>query len=239
MPFAESAETLRSKLHLTDVKAASIAGACLAALAVVGFVVWGAIEAVAGGAVDVVEAQEPLGQTDAHAEKEADLASEDAAAQYVHVTGAVVSPGMYGLPGSARVQDAIEAAGGMTDDAEPAMIDLARIVADGEQIVVPSAADLEAASASAQAQAADGGGASPWPGKSFSANGSVVGGKVNINLADAAQLDDLPGIGQATAEKIIEDREANGPFASKDDLQRVSGIGAKKYAQLESLICVG
>ena len=239
MPFVQSAETLRSKLHLTDAKAASIAGACLAALAVVAFVVWGAIEAAAGGTVDVVEAQDLSDQTGLHDEGEARNASEDATAQYVHVTGAVARPGMYGLPEGARVHDAIEAAGGLTDEAAASAINLARIVADGEQIMVPSAADLESDAEGAEAAGAQGGAGVPGSGESFSSNGSIIGGKVNINRADAVQLDGLPGIGQSTAEKIIAEREANGPFSSKEDLQRVSGIGAKKYAQLESLICVG
>lgn len=239
MPFVESAETIRSKLHLTDAKAASIAGACLAALAVVAFVVWGAIEAVAGGAVDIVEVQDSPDQVVSGVEGSVGGASEDAAAQYVHVAGAVVCPGMYALPEGARVHDAIEAAGGLTDEAAASMINLARVVADGEQIMVPSAADLESAAEGAGAAGMEGAGGASGFGELYSSNGSIVGGKVNINLADAVQLDGLPGIGQSTAEKIIAEREANGPFSSKEDLQRVSGIGAKKYAQLESLICVG
>ena len=66
-----------------------------------------------------------------------------------------------------------------------------------------------------------------------------VGGKVNINTASAEQLDTLPGVGESTAQKIIADREANGPFSSPEDLKRVSGIGDKKYAELADLITVG
>ena len=71
-----------------------------------------------------------------------------------------------------------------------------------------------------------------------SAAADGAGSKVNINRADAAELDTLPGVGPSTAEKIIADREANGPFASVEDLKRVSGIGDKKYEQLAGLICV-
>ena len=66
-----------------------------------------------------------------------------------------------------------------------------------------------------------------------------AGGLVNINAATAAELDALPGIGPATAEKIVADREANGPFSAIEDIKRVSGIGEKKYADLADSICVG
>ncbi|MBM6775245.1 ComEA family DNA-binding protein, partial [Olsenella profusa] len=61
---------------------------------------------------------------------------------------------------------------------------------------------------------------------------------VNINTADVAELDELPGVGEATAAAIVEDRERNGPFAAPEDLMRVSGIGEKKFEKLEGLICV-
>lgn len=139
---------------------------------------------------------------------------------YVHVSGAVVAPGLYELPEDSRVAAAIEAAGGFAEDAATDGVNLARVVSDGEQIAVPTMEE----------QAASG----------SEATGAATGGSslVNINTASASELDTLPDIGPSTAEKIIADREANGPFASIEDLKRVSGIGDKKYAQLESLICV-
>lgn len=145
----------------------------------------------------------------------------------VHVVGAVRHPGVFELPAGSRVRDAVEAAGGLLGAAAPASVNLARLVQDGEQIAVPTQ-DEAAAGASPGAAAVAGAGASSGP----------AGGKVNLNTADASALDALPGVGPATAARIIADREANGPFASVDDLARVSGIGAKKLEGLRDLVTV-
>ena len=71
-----------------------------------------------------------------------------------------------------------------------------------------------------------------------SSGGASSGDLVNLNNASVEQLDELPGVGEATARAIIEDREANGPFTTPEDLMRVSGIGEKKFAKLEGMICV-
>ena len=131
-------------------------------------------------------------------------------------------------PGS-RVEDAVEAAGGLAEGAAPDALNLARPLADGEQVIVPTLEEVEqsAAAGSALGAASGAGGASP------------ASGKVNLNTAGADELDALPGIGPATAEKIVADRQSNGPFADVEDLKRVSGIGDKKFAQLVDLVCVG
>lgn len=238
MPFTQSAESLRSKLHLTDAKTSSIVGVCLAAAIAVVLMVQSAIGLASSESTEVIRAKDAASATggDAGADAGADGAEGDVLHIYVHVAGAVTIPGLYELADGSRVQDAIDAAGGYADDAATAVLNLARVVSDGEQIVVPSI----------EADAADGFGREPGedaaggaPSAASAADGSVIGGKVNINVADASALDTLPGIGEATAENIIADREANGPFSSKEDLQRVSGIGAKKYARLEALICIG
>jgi competence protein ComEA len=125
------------------------------------------------------------------------------------------------------VADAVEAAGGLMPDAVAASVNLARTVTDGEQIVVP---DADTASVSGNS-ASTGSGASANPAK----QGAEM---VDLNTADESALDALPGIGPATAARIIADREANGPFASAEDLGRVSGIGPKKLEQLSGLVCV-
>ena len=102
-------------------------------------------------------------------------------------------------------------------------MNLARVLTDGEQIIVPST-QTDGGSDAAPATAASAG---------------TAAGKVNINTADAATLDTLPGIGASTAAKIVADREANGPFKTIEDLKRVSGIGDKKFSQLEECITVG
>lgn len=147
-------------------------------------------------------------------------AAEATASVMVHVVGAVRRPGVYTLAEGARVRDAVESAGGLLPDAVPAMVNFARPLTDGEQVVIPD-----------EDQAAKGapvGGAAP----SAAAPASAL---VNINTADAALLDTLPGVGPSTAAKIIADREKNGPFKSLEDLTRVSGIGPKRVEQMEGL----
>ncbi|MFR9170171.1 MAG: ComEA family DNA-binding protein, partial [Gordonibacter urolithinfaciens] len=100
-------------------------------------------------------------------------------------------------------------------------------------VVVPSEADI----AAQEAASAGVGGVSAGAGASAPTGGAS--GKVNINTASATQLDTLPGVGASTAEKIVADREANGPFKTVEDLKRVSGIGDKKFAALADAICVG
>lgn len=123
----------------------------------------------------------------------------------VHVAGAVHSPGLYTLAPGSRVADAIAAAGGATEEAQTSSVNLARVVVDGEQVRVPSAADL--------AEQSD--------------------GPVSLNSADAARLETLPGIGPVLAERIVADREAHGPFASVADIARVPGVGAAIVAGLD------
>lgn len=150
----------------------------------------------------------------------------------VHVDGAVVSPGVFELSvSSPRVRDAVAAAGGLTDEADTSSINLAAAVVDGQKVHVPTAAEAGSPAVS------DAGQRSGQTMSSTSASTSSLG-PVNINVADAEALKTLPGIGEATALAIIEDRKANGPFRSPEDLMRVSGIGEKKFARLKDGICV-
>jgi len=153
---------------------------------------------------------------------------------YVHVVGAVRHAGMYALADGARVADAVAAAGGLAGNAAQAGVNLARPVADGEQVAVPTLDEVARGTAPA-------GGAAPPAGGAVQAGGGGAGssaGPVNINTADAAALDVLPGVGPSTAQKIVADREANGPFTSPDDLGRVAGIGPKKLEELRPRVCV-
>jgi competence protein ComEA len=133
----------------------------------------------------------------------------------VHVLGAVRVPGLYELAGGDRLVDAVTAAGGFTDDADRGALNLARVVGDGEQVYVPAVGEEPREPAEP-----DGAG----------------GGLVNLNTADAAELDTLPGVGPALASRILEWREQNGRFASVDDLLNVTGIGAKTLSALAELV---
>jgi competence protein ComEA len=158
------------------------------------------------------------------------VAATESARVTVHVVGAVHSPGVYELRKGSRAADAVEAAGGLLGNAAPAALNLARVVEDGEQVVVPTTDEA----------AAGGAGAGGVAGGSSGTAGAPPGasGKVNLNTATAAQLDALPGVGPSTAAKIVADREKNGPFRTADDLMRVPGIGAKKFDSLKDLVTV-
>lgn len=159
---------------------------------------------------------------------------------FVHVVGAVMRPGVYEIELGARLADAIKLAGGLTGDAEEAAVNLARQVADGEQIVVPTQDEWEAAPAQAAAPGASPA-APPRGGTPPAASPPPSPGTpalVNVNTADAATLETLPGVGPVIAQRIIQDREQNGPFASVDELVRVSGIGDKTLESLRPYVTV-
>lgn len=147
-----------------------------------------------------------------------------AGAVTVHVVGAVKRPGVYTLPAGSRIADALEAAGGLRRSARPELLNLAARLADGQQIVLPGASDAPAAAVPS------GGASSGTPG------GAQHGGKISLNSADAQQLQELPGIGPALAQRIIDFREANGPFASVEELDAVSGIGPAVLGNLRELV---
>jgi competence protein ComEA len=154
------------------------------------------------------------------------------AGAWVHVVGAVRHPGLYEVDAEARVESAVAAAGGFLGNAAPEGVNLARKVADGEQIRIPTQDEVNRG-VGAGPDAATG---SAGSGSAASAGASH--GPIELNSATAAQLDTLPGIGPATATKIIADREANGPFTSIEDLGRVAGIGPKKLEELKELVSV-
>lgn len=143
---------------------------------------------------------------------------------YVHVIGEVLRPGVVEVKTGTRVESIIDAAGGATDAAVLASLNLAREAVDGEQILVPNAE--QAAAAGGALSGASGGGV-PDASAGGVAGGTGQGGLVNLNTADAALLETLPRVGPALAQRIIDWRESNGPFASVDQLLDVAGIGAK------------
>lgn len=132
----------------------------------------------------------------------------------VHVSGAVHDPGLVELPVGSRIDDAVHAAGGPTDDADLSAVNLAQPLTDGEQIHLPVPGETPPVSA----PAAPGPPGAPAPGDDSRA-------LIDLNTSDAGALEQLPGVGPAIAARIIEHREKNGPFRSVDDLIEVSGIG--------------
>lgn len=134
---------------------------------------------------------------------------------FVDVTGAVNNPGVYTLTGKSRVIDAIKAAGDSAPGADLSTINLARVLNDGEQIYVDSTV-INSSGARVSKK--------------------IPSGPININRATARQLDALDGIGPVIAARIVEYRKVNGSFLSVDDLQKVSGIGAAKFAQIKAKV---
>ncbi|MDO8384183.1 MAG: ComEA family DNA-binding protein [Microbacterium sp.] len=134
---------------------------------------------------------------------------------YVHVSGAVARPGLYRLEGGARLVDAVAAAGGFAQDADEAGVNLARPLSDGEQIVVPVVGQAPPAA---------------------SGGGTTGDARVNLNTATVAELDTLPRVGPAIAQRIIDWRTTNGRFSAVDDLLSVPGIGEKMLESLRPLV---
>jgi competence protein ComEA len=135
---------------------------------------------------------------------------------YVHILGQVNRPGLYALHDGDRAVDVVAAAGGLTASADPAALNLARFLSDGEQIIVPALGESVPA-----------GGA---------ASGTTPGAKININTADEPTLETLPRVGPAMAARILAWRAANGRFTAIEDLMSVSGIGEKTFDGLKDLV---
>lgn len=177
---------------------------------------------------DEASASDARGSGDASPDDESSAKSSSAAEVYVDVDGAVVRPGVYRLKDGARVSQAIDAAGGLTAEADVTGLNRASKVADGQKIYVPKVGEQQTVSADG---GADGGSV-------LASGANDVAGLVNINTASAAELQTLSGIGPSMAQSIIDERTKNGAFASVDDLMRVSGIGEKKLAKIKDCICV-
>jgi competence protein ComEA len=129
----------------------------------------------------------------------------------VHVTGAVRQPGLYRLKEGSRVADAVARAGGATAAADTAAVNLAAPLADGMQVLMPSRVAGAAGSA-------------------------ARAGRVSLNAASLTELDELPGVGPVTAQKIVDFRAAHGGFRSVDDLDSIPGIGPARIEQLRELV---
>jgi competence protein ComEA len=151
----------------------------------------------------------------------------------VYVNGQVAAPNVYELPPDSRVGDAIEAAGGWTNEANTAVINLAQPLADGMQIYVPSETEIAAAPPPVVTEP-----------DTLTRSGEGIdvtdsGGLVNINEATLDELDALPGIGPSTAQKILDYRDEYGRFNTIEELMNVSGIGEAKFGSVKDLITVG
>jgi competence protein ComEA len=151
----------------------------------------------------------------------------------VHVVGRVKAPGVYRLPAGARVLDAIAKAGGELPNSDTQMLNLAAKLEDGQQIRVPAKGEAPPAAAVTVRSTHTSGGAARTGGGKLKTPGQ---GTVNINTAGADELTKLDGVGPSTAARIIEYRQANGPFTSPEQLMEVKGIGEKKFARMQPFV---
>jgi competence protein ComEA len=164
----------------------------------------------------------------------------------VYVAGAVAHPGVYALSGDARARDALEKAGGATHDADLVAVNLAAHVADGDEIAVPHHGDVASAPTARSAHRRTSSAAARRTRRrprrnTASGDGAAVAGAqaVDLNTADERTLAELPGIGPTLAERIVQFRTLNGPFASVDGLADVAGITPQRLDALTPLLTAG
>lgn len=141
----------------------------------------------------------------------------------VHVSGCVKNDKVVSLPEGSRINDAIEAAGGLTDDADLTNVNLAYILEDGEKIYIPKKGEESQINSEISSE---------------QMMSSSKTSKININKATQAELETIPGVGPSTALKIIKYREENGKFKSIEDIKNVSGIGDSKYENMKEYITI-
>lgn len=232
MSFQEYAESFRSKLKLGAINKKLVFGLTVVAIASLAFGSYTVFIANAANQNDLeeikIESAEESVAVDGYAENTDSVIGNKMV--YVHVTGCVRSAGVYRVPEGSRIDDAIKAAGGFAKSADQTAINLAEVIKDEQQIIVPKKTNAnlvgkEDYSPSLQQNASDG-------------NANASNGLVNINYATSEQLQTLSGIGEAKAKKIIEYREQNGRFSSVEELTNISGIGEKTLESIKSHICV-
>ena len=164
-------------------------------------------------------------------EEETNEISEENAKIVVHVSGAVRNEGIVELEYNSRVADAIEAAGGLTDNAYMKDVNLASLLEDGMKIYIPTKEEVNQKEENASYIIG-----SNDTIQNNNNLGNKMSGKVNINTATREEIDVLPGIGESTANKIINYREENGKFKTIEEIKEVSGIGDSKFEQIKDLI---
>lgn len=153
------------------------------------------------------------------------------------MAGAVQKPGVYQLTEGARLAEALTAAGGALPEGRPDELNLAEVLPDGAKIWVPTEAELKVAAESTPPAPVSAKG-TVQPVRATASATTKVGGKVNLNTATAQELDKLDGIGPALAARIVEYRQAHGPFKSVEELTKVKGIGTSTLAKFRDKVTI-
>lgn len=142
---------------------------------------------------------------------------------FVDLDGCVKNPGVYEIDEGTRLHEVIELAGGLTKRADTTLINQAEVLVDGQKILIPEKSEQDETEVQ----------------KDGAKNGAVTAdGRININLADADMLQEIPGVGPATAEKILSYREINGKFKTVEEIKNVSGIGEKTFEKMKDMITI-
>lgn len=144
----------------------------------------------------------------------------------IHVAGEVNNPGIISLKQGSRIIDAIESAGGLTEDADISNVNLAYELEDAQKIYIPSIYDLEEIAVIQENS------------ENILSSGVKNNSKVNINKANEGELQNLTGIGLSIAKRIVQYRNENGNFKNLEDIKNVSGIGESKYENIKDEICI-
>ncbi|MGI6591344.1 MAG: helix-hairpin-helix domain-containing protein [Eggerthellaceae bacterium] len=247
MAFIDEVEGFEKKARLRRAAPLAVVGIVALVLAIVFFVLQGVLGSGSsdfsveqGTASSVATAGKSTTELSEGASSETETSSSGAEGSTtsicVYMTGAVKKPGVYTFETGARVADAVEKAGGFTVKADKSSLNLARKLEDGEQIDVMTRAETKRRTVQGI------GGSVSATGSTAGSSGTTTGGdsqgKVNINTAGLEELKTLNGIGDVTAQKIIDYRESSGPFATPEDIKNVSGIGDKRYEAIADCICV-
>ncbi len=186
---------------------------------------------VEGSGTDTQVASESTGDAGEVADGVAGTTGASSGKLYVDISGEVERPGVYEVSEGTRLFEVIEQAGGLTDEADIDSLNRAETVADGQKILISAKGENSNGSQGSQSGPSTNSGTS-------TGSGTTSDGKVNINTAESAELQTIPGIGPSKAARIIEYRQTNGNFATIEDIQNISGIGSKTFESIKDYITV-
>ena len=188
---------------------------------------------------DVEDSAASTAPSNATPESAAEISEKDSEKIMVHVCGEVISPGVYELEGESRVYEAIEMAGGFTDEASEDYLNLSSFISDGQKIYVPSVDEISELDVNINmTNETIAGSASNTGSASGNIESSDANGRININTATKEELMTLSGVGEAKAEAIISYRETNGPFKESSDIMNITGIKEGLYNKIKDYIYV-
>ncbi len=186
------------------------------------------------------KAEEADGRTEANGSKAEEPAEEDQEEKiFVHICGAIQSPGVYEIDSESRIFEVIELAGGLTKDADESAINQAEKLVDGQQIYIYTKKETEELGMQAAGSAADQNtGQTPGQGRTPGESTGETSGKVNLNTANQTELMSLSGIGEAKAKSIIDYRESHGRFETIEDIKKIDGIKDGVFNKIKNDITI-